>query len=139
MSQVLAPDRTDDRLIVALDVPDAPSALDLAQRLGPAVSFYKIGLGMLTGGGLAAAMAAHFRAAWGDAPTIAVVEPTEAPCLLESVLTDGPAHAPGEVSVMGRLDCKKASLPSLKGLPHDADHFATISDEHATFATHLLT
>ncbi|MGI1662409.1 orotidine-5'-phosphate decarboxylase [Palleronia sp. KMU-117] len=45
----------DDRLIVALDVPDALAGLELAQRLGDAVSFYKIGLGMLTGGGLALA------------------------------------------------------------------------------------
>lgn len=45
----------DDRLIVALDVPDALSGLKLAERIGPAVSFYKIGLGMLTGGGLALA------------------------------------------------------------------------------------
>ncbi|MDC1381843.1 orotidine 5'-phosphate decarboxylase, partial [Octadecabacter sp.] len=46
---------TDDRLIVALDVPDAISGLQMATRLGDAVSFYKIGLGMLTGGGLALA------------------------------------------------------------------------------------
>ncbi|MEM8958364.1 MAG: orotidine-5'-phosphate decarboxylase [Pseudomonadota bacterium] len=46
---------TDDRLIVALDVPDALSGLNLVQRIGPAVGFYKIGLGMLTGGGLALA------------------------------------------------------------------------------------
>jgi orotidine-5'-phosphate decarboxylase len=45
----------DDRLIVALDVPDALSGLALANKLGDAVSFYKIGLGMLTGGGLALA------------------------------------------------------------------------------------
>ncbi len=45
----------DDRLIVALDVPDALAGLDLARRLGGTVSFYKIGLGMLTGGGLALA------------------------------------------------------------------------------------
>jgi orotidine-5'-phosphate decarboxylase len=45
----------DDRLIVALDVPDAVTGLALADRLGEAVSFYKIGLGMLTGGGLALA------------------------------------------------------------------------------------
>lgn len=45
----------DDRLIVALDLPDAVSALALAGRLGDTVSFYKIGLGMLTGGGLALA------------------------------------------------------------------------------------
>ena len=45
----------DDRLIVALDVADAHTGLQLAGRLGDAVSFYKIGLGMLTGGGLALA------------------------------------------------------------------------------------
>ena len=45
----------DDRLIVALDVPNALAGLELAERLGDAVSFYKIGLGMLTGGGLALA------------------------------------------------------------------------------------
>lgn len=47
--------QADDRLIVALDLPDALSGLDLAARLGNRVSFYKIGLGMLTGGGLALA------------------------------------------------------------------------------------
>jgi orotidine-5'-phosphate decarboxylase len=51
MSQTTA----DDRLIVAMDVPDAISGLKLAEQLGDAVSFYKIGLGMLTGGGLALA------------------------------------------------------------------------------------
>lgn len=44
-----------DRLIVALDVPNAVQGLELVQRLGDTVSFYKIGLGMLTGGGLALA------------------------------------------------------------------------------------
>ena len=43
---------SDDRLIVALDVPDALAGMALAEKLGDAVSFYKIGLGMLTGGGL---------------------------------------------------------------------------------------
>lgn len=45
----------DDRLIVALDVPNALAGLELAGALGDAVGFYKIGLGMLTGGGLALA------------------------------------------------------------------------------------
>jgi len=45
----------DDRLIVAMDVPNVVQGLDLAERLGDSVSFYKIGLGMLTGGGLALA------------------------------------------------------------------------------------
>lgn len=45
----------DDRLIVALDVPNIVQALGLVGKLGDSVSFYKIGLGMLTGGGLALA------------------------------------------------------------------------------------
>ena len=45
----------DDRLIVALDVPNALAGLAMAERIGDAASFYKIGLGMLTGGGLALA------------------------------------------------------------------------------------
>ncbi|MEM9579679.1 MAG: orotidine-5'-phosphate decarboxylase [Pseudomonadota bacterium] len=47
--------QADDRLIVALDVPNVLDGLHLANTLGDAVSFYKIGLGMLTGGGLALA------------------------------------------------------------------------------------
>ena len=46
---------SDDRLIVALDVPNIVQGLELTRRIGDAVSFYKIGLGMLTGGGFALA------------------------------------------------------------------------------------
>jgi orotidine-5'-phosphate decarboxylase len=46
---------SDDRLIVALDVPNVIAGLDLVERLGDTASFYKIGLGMLTGGGMALA------------------------------------------------------------------------------------
>lgn len=46
---------TDDRLIVALDLPDALQGLALTEKLGDTCGFYKIGLGMLTGGGLALA------------------------------------------------------------------------------------
>jgi len=44
-----------NRLIVALDVPNVVQGLELANQIGDAVSFYKIGLGMLTGGGFALA------------------------------------------------------------------------------------
>ncbi len=47
--------QADDRLIVALDVQNALQGLRLVEKLGDEVSFYKIGLGMLTGGGLALA------------------------------------------------------------------------------------
>lgn len=40
-----------DRLIFALDVPDASTARDLATQLGDAVQFYKLGLELMTSGG----------------------------------------------------------------------------------------
>lgn len=40
-----------ERLIAALDVPDAAQARALAERLGDAVRFYKIGLELFTAGG----------------------------------------------------------------------------------------
>jgi orotidine-5'-phosphate decarboxylase len=43
---------TDDRLIVALDLPDAGSARAMAHRLEGAVGFFKVGLGLLASGGL---------------------------------------------------------------------------------------
>lgn len=46
---------SDDRIIIALDVPNAVLGLNIVNQLGDAVSFYKIGLGMLTGGGMALA------------------------------------------------------------------------------------
>ena len=46
----------DDRLIVALDMPNALEALQMAETLGDAVSFYKFGLGSLAIGGLACSM-----------------------------------------------------------------------------------
>lgn len=40
-----------DRIIVALDVPDAAAALALVDRIGPACSFYKVGLELFTAEG----------------------------------------------------------------------------------------
>jgi orotidine-5'-phosphate decarboxylase len=50
----------DRRLIVGLDLPDADAARAMADRLGPAVGFYKVGLGLVASGGLA--LAAELRA-----------------------------------------------------------------------------
>lgn len=46
---------SDNRLIAALDMGHALAGLSMARTLGDTVGFYKIGLGMLTGGGLALA------------------------------------------------------------------------------------
>ncbi|MHA6261811.1 pyridoxal-phosphate dependent enzyme [Arenibacterium sp. CAU 1754] len=79
-------------------------------------------------GGLAGAVAAMARQAWGDGPVIVVVEPEAAPALAASLKAGKPVVAQGPVSCMGRLDCKEPSLIALKGLAHDADVFATISE-----------
>ena len=80
-------------------------------------------------GGLAGAVAAMARAAWGDGPLITVVEPDAAQCLTGSLRAGQAREMPGPVSAMGRLDCKEPSLIALKGLARDADVFQTLSEE----------
>ena len=79
-------------------------------------------------GGLAGAVAAMARAAWGDNPRIIVVEPEVAECLKGSIMAGEAREMPGPVSAMGRLDCKEPSLIALKGLARDANDFMTISE-----------
>lgn len=79
-------------------------------------------------GGLAGAMAACFRAAWGETPEIIVVEPAFAPALIECIRTGKFVPTNGPVSDMGRLDCKEASLIALNGLSRDANAFVTLAE-----------
>ncbi len=82
-------------------------------------------------GGLAAAVASHARAVWGDVPTIIVVEPEAAPALIESIRAGALVTTEGPVSNMGRLDCKTPSMIALAGLSSDADLFVTITEQDA--------
>jgi diaminopropionate ammonia-lyase len=85
-------------------------------------------------GGLAGACAAYFRAVWGDAPQIYVVEPEAAPALHDAVAAGKFVKTSGPPSSMGRLDCKEASLIGLNGLSRDADGFILMSDEEVEAA-----
>ncbi|MHC0052511.1 diaminopropionate ammonia-lyase [Actibacterium sp. D379-3] len=89
-------------------------------------------------GGLAAAVAAHIRVFWDEQPVIVVVEPDVAPCLLRSIQNGRLTRADGPVSVMGRLDCKDASLIAFEALREDADIFTTVSDSAASAAARDL-
>lgn len=80
-------------------------------------------------GGMAGAVAACFRKAWGDDPRIIVVEPAAAPALMASIQAGAPVFADGPDSIMGRLDCKEPSLIALNGLARDADQFLTLEDD----------
>ena len=82
-------------------------------------------------GGLAAAVAAHARAVWGDAPVIVVVEPAHAPALFDSIRAGELVTSEGPTSAMGRLDCKTPSMIALAGLARDADLFVTITEAEA--------
>ncbi len=82
-------------------------------------------------GGLAAALAAELRRAWGDAPMIIVVEPDAAPALIDSIAAGRVVDTGGPVSVMGRLDCKTPSMLALADLAVEADRFVTITEAEA--------
>ena len=89
-------------------------------------------------GGLAAACAAYFRSAWADAPNITVVEPEAAPALYNAIQAGKIVSAVGPVSLMGRLDCKEASIIALNGLARDADRFVLVRDEEVESVMHVL-
>jgi len=84
-------------------------------------------------GGMAGAIAAFARDAWGDGPSIIVVEPDAAPALIESIRAGAVIDTSGPVSDMGRLDCKTPSMIALQGLAKDADTFVTITEDEAAF------
>ena len=85
-------------------------------------------------GGMAAAVAAHVRATWGEAPRIVIVEPDAAPALIESIRAGEIVTTQGPVSAMGRLDCKTASMIALAGLARDADLFVTLGEDEVDLA-----
>lgn len=89
-------------------------------------------------GGMAAAVAAYVRATWGDAPRIVVIEPEAAPALIESIRAGRIVTTRGDVSSMGRLDCKTPSMIALAGLARDADLFVTISEDDVEAAVATL-
>ena len=89
-------------------------------------------------GGMAAAVAAHARAAWGDGPEIVVVEPEAAPALIRSIAAARVVDTQGPESCMGRLDCKTPSMIALAGLARDADLFVTVTEDEARAATTAL-
>lgn len=89
-------------------------------------------------GGLAGAVAAYCREAWGNQPVITVVEPTAAPALMNSIEAGACVFADGPDSSMGRLDCKEPSLIALNGLARDADFFVTLEDARVEAVLPLL-
>ncbi|WDI30876.1 diaminopropionate ammonia-lyase [Hyphococcus flavus] len=89
-------------------------------------------------GGLAAGLANHIRLTWPEQPSIIVVEPEKAACILASVEANKltTIHAPG--TNMGRLDCAEPSMLAFEVLKSTADAFITITDQEADAAVSAL-
>ena len=91
-------------------------------------------------GGLAAAVAGSFAEALGrERPTLVVVEPRAAACLMASARMGVPTSIGGELTtVMEMLSCGKASHVAWSILRHRADAFIAIDDEAACRTVEIL-
>lgn len=89
-------------------------------------------------GGFAAGITAYIRKYWTEQPHITIVEPDKAPCLQWSIKKGKLLKVEGEVSNMGRLDCKEPSLVALEILQSHANYFMTVSDDDAAHAAKAL-
>jgi diaminopropionate ammonia-lyase len=88
----------------------------------------------------AAAMVAYYWHRYGAArPSLAIVEPTRAACLLAAVDAGAPvAIDASKRTVMAGLDCALASTTALAGLAHSVDAFFAIDDAWALEAMRRL-
>jgi len=82
-------------------------------------------------GGFAASFAAHVRTYWPVQPSLIIVEPQAASCLMESVRRGVLTTVDGPASIMGRLDCKQASLIAYHTLIEEANAFMAITDDES--------
>jgi len=89
-------------------------------------------------GGLAASMAYMIREYWQQQPEIIIVESELAPCLQTSHQNGILTSVQGEVSIMGRLDCKAPSLVAFNALEKADVDYLTISDKESIDATRIL-
>jgi beta-ureidopropionase / N-carbamoyl-L-amino-acid hydrolase len=91
-------------------------------------------------GGMAAGIVSGFWDRFGARrPTVIVVEPEQADCLLQSALAGQPARALGTVdSVMAGLACGETSPLAWRFLQPAVDFFMTVSDAHAEDAMRVL-
>ena len=81
-------------------------------------------------GGFAAALALSLRKFLRKDVQIIVVEPSQAKTLFMSLQNGKPSVAEGDVSIMGRLDCKEPSLSAFYSLSKTANYFMHIGDDY---------
>jgi diaminopropionate ammonia-lyase len=84
-------------------------------------------------GGIAAAVAGHFSAVFGEnRPTLVVVEPARAACIFESVRVGKPVKiGHDQPTVMSMLECYEPSLVAWRILSRAANAFMTVDEKDA--------
>ncbi|PSC04720.1 diaminopropionate ammonia-lyase [Alsobacter soli] len=84
-------------------------------------------------GGVAAAVAGHLAALFGDRrPSVVVVEPARAACIYATAQAGRPVKvAHGEPTVMAMLECYEPSLIAWRVLSRAAEAFMTVEEEDA--------
>lgn len=110
----------------------------MAQQEGTAMFSHVILQGGV--GGLAAGVASYLWEQYGEQrPTLIVVEPRQADCLLQSAINGHASNATGSVdSVMAGLACGETSPLAWRFLAPSVDAFLTIEDGDAVEAMRLL-
>ncbi|MFL2801064.1 MAG: pyridoxal-phosphate dependent enzyme [Paracoccaceae bacterium] len=81
-------------------------------------------------GGFAAALALSLRKFLREDIQIIIVEPTEAKTLFISLQNEKPSIAEGQVSIMGRLDCKEPSWSAFYSLSKTSNYFMHLEDDY---------
>ena len=81
-------------------------------------------------GGFAAAIALSLRKFLRQDAQIIVVEPNQAKTLFLSLQNEKPSIAEGQVSIMGRLDCKEPSWSAFYSLSKTANYFMHLEDDY---------
>lgn len=117
----------------------ATTALEICEQCHaepPTHAFVPAGVG-----GLAAAVAATFAQVFGrERPTLVVVEPEAAACVLECAMNGSPVNVAGDLNTtMQMLSCGRASNVAWRILNRRADAFLAIEDRFAAAARDELT
>ena len=81
-------------------------------------------------GGFAAAIALSLRKFLKKEAQIIVVEPSQAKTLFVSLQNGKPSVAKGQVSIMGRLDCKEPSWSAFHSLSKTTNFFMHLDDDY---------
>ncbi|WP_182084354.1 diaminopropionate ammonia-lyase [Aureimonas sp. ME7] len=91
-------------------------------------------------GGFAASVAGHMALVLGDrCPTVVVVDPARAACLVESARAGRPVKVDqSEATVMAMLECYEPSLVAWRILSRVADAFMTVDEDDALAAMNRL-